>query len=153
VAVIRCCNNGVLRDTYWCSNKPINVSNVEHFTVRACNFGVASHEFDDDSSVSQVGCHGEVGNGSNEGDGGGDVMESKIRITSLMLKPAGVTKSHERRKSHQSGDRPVNVRSMGGDVDLGRVRVMEHVGICLQRVAGSFGDVRHLDCGVEECGR
>ena len=76
--VISCCNNGSLQDTYWCGNKPINVSNVEDFTVRACNFGVASHELNDDGSVSQVGCHGEVGNGSNEGDGGGDVMESTL---------------------------------------------------------------------------
>jgi len=78
VEVISCCNNGSLQDTYWCGNKPINVSNVEDFTVPACNFGVASHELDDDGSISQVGCHGEVGNGSNEGDGGGDVMESTL---------------------------------------------------------------------------
>jgi len=39
---------------------------------------------------------------------------------------------------------------MRGEVDVGGHRVAEDIGICVQRIISSFGDVRHLDCSVNE---
>ena len=61
--------------TYWSRDKPVDISNVEDLTVKACDLGVASHELDRDGSVTQVGSHGEVRNGCDESDGSSDIVE------------------------------------------------------------------------------
>lgn len=60
---------------------PINVSHIENLTVEAGNFGVTSYVFDMDGSPAKVGTHGEVGDGSDHGDGSGDVMKDAVRAT------------------------------------------------------------------------
>ena len=58
---------------------PINVSNVEDLTEIASDLGVGAHELRLDASLSQVGAHGEVGDGRDHRDGGSDVMEDTVR--------------------------------------------------------------------------
>jgi hypothetical protein len=105
-----------------------------------------SPELDGDRSITQVGCHGEVGNGGNEGGGRSDVVEDAL-----------FTRDHEarsnesdRRGGHDTSDSPVPVRAMGGDVDVGRLVVVEHVTVHPQRVVDSLFD-DHLDVCSEEC--
>lgn len=56
---------GGVQKTYWCSDKPIDVSDVEDLAIILAiytrNQRVTANEFDRNSSVAQVGGHGEVG--------------------------------------------------------------------------------------------
>lgn len=60
------------------SDDPVDVSDVVDLTEVAANLGVAALELDGDGGPTQVGGHGEVGNGSDHGDAGGDVVENTI---------------------------------------------------------------------------
>ncbi len=55
--------------THGSGDEPIDVSDVEDFTVHARDLGIGALELDLNSGVSQVGCHCEVGDGGDEGDG------------------------------------------------------------------------------------
>ena len=58
---------------------PIDVSNIEDLAVQARHLGIAATILDRDRGLAQVGAHGEVGNGSNEGDADGDVVKHPMR--------------------------------------------------------------------------
>lgn len=122
------------RNTHRSGNKPVDVSDVEDLTVHASNQWVASLELDGDWSVSKVGCHGEVGNRGNKGDTGGDVVED----TSVARNSEAQTHEGEGRDSHDSGDSPVPVRSMSGDVDVGHSSVKACVGVGIQGIVCSL---------------
>ena len=54
---------------------PIDVSNIEDLAVEARHLWVAATILDRDRGLAQVGAHGEVGDGSDEGDADGDVVK------------------------------------------------------------------------------
>ena len=43
---------------------PVNIANVEHLTVLAGDLWIGALELNGDWGKAKVGCHGEVGNGS-----------------------------------------------------------------------------------------
>jgi len=59
-------------------SSPVNVADIEDLAVEAGHFGVTSHKLDTDWRPAKVGTHGEVGDGSDHGDGGGDVVEDTV---------------------------------------------------------------------------
>ena len=132
---------------YRSCNKPVNVSNVEDLAVQACHLGIASLKFNLDGGVPQIGSHGEVRNGCDERDGSGDVVEDAV------LPRNSDAQSHEGegRYCHDSSDGPIPVTAMCCEVDVRRVRVMEHIGVDAQRIVGSLGDARHLGGRRMEC--
>jgi hypothetical protein len=87
---------------------------VEDLTVETANLGVVADELDGNAGPAKVGGHGEVGDGGNHGDHGGDVVEDTV-LTRL-----GEGKTHEGngRRDHDGGDGPVPVGTMSGDCDL-----------------------------------
>lgn len=55
---------------------PVDIPNIEDLSDAASHLGVVvAHEFNWDPGLAQVGTHGEIGNGSDHGDGGRDVVE------------------------------------------------------------------------------
>lgn len=60
-------------------NQPVNIANIEDLPVEAANFGIGTDELDGDGCLSQIGAHGEVGDGGHQGDGSGDVVKDALR--------------------------------------------------------------------------
>lgn len=69
-------------------------------------------KLDDNRGLAQVGSHGEIGNGSNHGDGGGDVVEDPVRSGF----GEGHADEHEGRGGHEGANCPVQVRAMSGNL-------------------------------------
>jgi len=90
------------------------IPHVEDLTVETANLRVVANELDGNASPSKVGSHGEVGNGRDHGDHGGDVVEDTV-LTRL-----GEGKAHEGdgRSDHDSRHGPVPVRTMSGNGNL-----------------------------------
>ena len=127
--------------TYRSRDKPVDVSDVEDLTGDTGDLGAASLKLDSNWSVAQVGCHGEVGNGGSESDGGSDVVKDAF----FTFDQEAQSEESDCRGGHDTSDSPVPIRAMGGDVDVGRLIVIEHVRVHVQRVvAGSLFDA-HLD--------
>jgi hypothetical protein len=139
--VVSTCKYWENERTYWSRNKPIDVSDVEDLTVGACDHRVASLELNRDSGVTQVGSHSEVRDGCDESDGSGDVVENAV----LTWDREAQTHEGDGCNSHDCGDSPIPVGTMGGKVDIGGHRVVENIGVCVQRIISSLGNVRHLD--------
>lgn len=57
---------------------PIDVAHVEDRAVGTVDLPVGALKLDADGGEAQVGAHGEVGNGCDQGDGGGDVVEDAV---------------------------------------------------------------------------
>jgi len=57
---------------------PIDVSNVENLTEVSMDLRVAPHELRLDTSLSQIGAHGEVSDGGNHGNGCRDIVEETV---------------------------------------------------------------------------
>ena len=60
---------------------PVNVANVEDLTVSAhhsTNLGVASDILNNDGREPKIGGHGKVGDGGDQGNGRGDVVEYAV---------------------------------------------------------------------------
>lgn len=94
---------------------PVNVSDVEDFTVSTGNLLIVrTEELDLDGSETQVGTHGEVGDSGDKGDTGGDVMEDTV---SSGL-PEGQTGEDERCYSHDSADSEVPIGTANGNGNL-----------------------------------
>ena len=58
---------------------PVNVSDIEDLSKIAVHLGVASHELRLDTSLSEIGAHGEVGDRSDHCDSGRDVVKYSMR--------------------------------------------------------------------------
>ena len=62
-----------------CIYIPVNVSHIEDLAEHARNLGVVvSDEFHLNASLAKIGAHGEIGNGSDHGDGSSDVVEHAV---------------------------------------------------------------------------
>ena len=61
-----------------CRDDPIDVANVEDLTGETISSARGAEELDIDGCLAQVGSHGEVRYGGDEGDGGGDVVEDAV---------------------------------------------------------------------------
>lgn len=63
-------------------NLPVDVADIEDFAVLvvggAGNLGIASLELDGDGSLTEVGAHGEICDGSDQSDCSGDVVEDTV---------------------------------------------------------------------------
>jgi len=121
-------------NTHRSRDKPIDVSHVENLTIQASNHRTVSLKLDQDRSVSQVGCHGKVGNRSNKGDTGCDVVED----TSVARNSEAQPYENEGGDCHDSGYSPVPVRSMSSDVDVGRSSIEGPIAVDLQGVVCSL---------------
>jgi len=91
-------------------DEPVDVTDVEDLAVDASN-DTAANEFDIDWSPSEVGAHGEIGDGSDHGDTSGDVVEDTV-LTRLGQRKAD---EGEGSHSHDCAHSPVPVRAVGGD--------------------------------------
>ena len=58
-----------------CYSSPIDIAHVKDLTVMTMDLRVGTRVLDGDGCKAQVRTHGEIGNRSDQGDGGGDVME------------------------------------------------------------------------------
>ena len=97
-------------------NSPVDVSDVEDLTGPACeatNFRVVPHELDQNRSLAEIGAHGEIGYGSNQGDASGDVVEQTV---SARL-GEGVTHESKGGHRHDSADGKIPVTTVSGDSD------------------------------------
>lgn len=93
---------------------PINISDVEDFSVAAVDHGVGASELDIDGRPAEIGGHGEISDGCDHGDGGCDVVEDTV---SARL-GHGKADEGKGRAGHDGGDGPVPVGAMGGDGDV-----------------------------------
>ncbi len=59
-------------------NSPIDVPDIEDLPEHASHLGIGTHELGLDGSPSEIGTHGEISDGSDHGDGGGDVVEHTV---------------------------------------------------------------------------
>lgn len=59
-------------------DKPVNIANIKDLPVDAADFGIGTDELDGDGCLSQIGAHGEVGDGGHQGDGRGDVVKDAM---------------------------------------------------------------------------
>jgi len=95
---------------------PVNVSNVEDFpisTLKTTDLWVVTDEFDWDTGLTEVGAHAEVGDGSDQGDSGGDIMEETVGT-----RPGeGQAHEGERCNDHDGADGEVPVAATDGDGD------------------------------------
>lgn len=96
--------------TYWCGDKPVDVADVEYFSVDAGDFWVAAFEFYLDCCVAEIRSHCEVGDTGDEGYGCGDVVE--YSVSAWDGKTPG--EDDDGYESHQGRDGPVHIRSMSG---------------------------------------
>ena len=96
---------------------PVNVPHVENFAIGSAHTRVAPRKFDRNRSKSQVGSHGEVGDGSDHGDQSSNVVEGSMG-TGLAERQANKGK---RRNSHNCAD---SLRASVPDVK--RYQVQEH---------------------------
>ena len=71
-------------------------------------------KLNDDWSLAEVRCHGEIGNGGNHGDGGGDIVEDPVRAWFH----EGHANENKGRGSHEGAGRPVPVGAMSGDLKV-----------------------------------
>lgn len=60
------------------SSLPVDVADIEDLAVHASNLRVGADEFGVDGSPAEVGSHAEIGNGRDQGDGSGDVVEDAV---------------------------------------------------------------------------
>ena len=95
-------------------DEPVNVPDVEDFTrAGSGNRGTArTHKLGRDGSLSQTRGHRVVGNGSDQGDGGRDVVEQPV---AARLAEAHAHKG-EGRCPHDGANGPVPVGAMIGDL-------------------------------------
>lgn len=98
------------------NNLPVDVSNIEDFavsTLQATDLWVVADEFDWDAGLAKVGAHAEVGDGGDQGDTGGDVMEQTMRT-----RPGeGQAHEDERCHGHDGANGEVPVAPTDGDGD------------------------------------
>jgi hypothetical protein len=92
------------------SDDPINVSHVEDLADVSSDLRITTLEFNLNTGPAKVGCHGEVSNGCNHGDGCGDVVEDTL----LARLPEGQPHEGKGRDHHDRRHGPVPVGSMGG---------------------------------------
>lgn len=59
-------------------DEPVDIANIKDLPVDTANFGIGTDEFNRDGCLSQIGAHGEVGDGRHQGDGRGDVVKDAI---------------------------------------------------------------------------
>jgi hypothetical protein len=95
-------------------NEPIDVADVVDGTVSATNNGVAALVLDANGSESEVGTHGEVGNGSDKDNSSGDVVEDAVAAR-LALTEADEDEAGD---GHGRAYGEIEVRAMGGDGDV-----------------------------------
>ena len=104
------------------SDEPVDVAHIEDLTVETSNARVAALELDSNAGPAKVRCHGEVCNGGDHGDRGGDVVEDAV----LARLGGGKTDEGHGRDHHDGRDSPVPIGAMGGDGDAG-VRVVDGI--------------------------
>ena len=100
---------------------PIDVADVENFTIDTTHCGIRSHEFDVDRCPSKVGSHGEVRYSRDHGDARCNVVEDTV------LSRFGESKSHECKGSagHDSRNRPIPIRATDGDGNVHMFAILE----------------------------
>ena len=81
-------------------SSPIDVAHVKDLAVGTMNLAVGTHELHGDRCKAQVRCHGEVGNGCDQGNSGGDVVEDTVGARLGERE----TPKDERRDKHNRGD-------------------------------------------------
>lgn len=64
--------------TYWCSDDPIDVSDVENLTEYSADPRIRAPELNWNGSIAQVGSHGKVRNGGSHSNGCSNVMKNTI---------------------------------------------------------------------------
>lgn len=96
---------------------PVNVTSVPDGTGGASTVdlgGAVVGELDADGGSTQVGSHGEVGDGSGGQDGGGEVVEGALTARNLH----GPDHGGQASQGHDREDSPEPVGAMSGDVDV-----------------------------------
>lgn len=117
-------------------DEPVNVAHVEDLTVETANHRVAALPLNHDAGPAEVRSHGEVGDGSDHGDSGGDVVEDTV-----LARFGGSEADEAHGRDHHDGcDRPIPVGAMGGD---GNASVGVVDGIVWQTLACWLGRTRH----------
>lgn len=127
-----------VKEQKWCSDKPINVSNVENLSHVSGYLRIRSLELNLNSSPAQVGAHREVGNRSYHSNGGSDVVEDSLVLVLLERHSNEGTSSD----NHDSTYCEIPVASSDCDVVVGEHCVSEAV---LGESVVTLED-RHVDC-------
>ena len=115
--------NNPLHDRVFMSDSPIDVANVVDLPVGPAHDGVVALVLDGDGREAQVGAHGEVSDGGDEGDGGGDVVEDAL----LAGLPRREAHKDEGRGRHARAHGPIPVGAADGDGNVGRGALSVHV--------------------------
>jgi hypothetical protein len=92
-------------------NEPIDVANVVDRTVVTTNDRVITVVLDSNGCETEVGTHGEIGNGGNEDNSSGDVVEDAVATLLAHAEP----NEDEARDGHGRANGEVEVRAMGCD--------------------------------------
>ena len=103
-----------VHEQQWCSNEPIDVSDVEDLAVLATDYWVGASKLDRYGREAKVRCHGEVRNRRDHKKTSRDVVENAVggRLGQ------GVTEDSDPANGHHGGDSPIPVATANGNSNV-----------------------------------